>query len=588
MDGAGMSAPPEYANSSPAPNGSGGGIRVENCYVFKSRLQEYAQKAGLMAPEYQTLKEGPSHEPIFRSTVLINNTKYESLPGFFSRKAAEQSAAEVALMEISKSVAVATNASIPAVQETGLCKNLLQEYAQKMNYAIPSYICIKQTSGVGSFICTVEIGGIQYIGATARTKKEAEIKAARTALLAIQGQSESCANGSTKYIVVPGKRQGKETEKRPIETPKPLKAKKGGFKKQRNKQKFIKNNGQAVNVEKDELSGDTHQSDVPMEPAETTQDPSIDTVMLQPDEEAIRVDHEPTSDTAILQPDGEARKVEQESPSDTAIVQAHEEAGRVEHEPPSDTPVVLHNEEARSVKQDPFIGTAMPQPHVEDRSVEPEPPRDAAVVQPNKKPRIVKQEPLSDSAILQAHEEAGRVEQEPPSDTPMVLHNEEARSIKQEPFIDTPMPQPHVEDRSVEPEPPRDASVVQPNKEPRSVKQEPLIDTAMPQPHVEGRSVEPEPPRDAAVMQPNEEPRSVKQEPPIDTAVPLPNEVAKTSVAHAFPSDSTIEQQRNAEATCIKEDPLSNTAIPQHDEETVNQEPPSNGSLLLPKKEPRV
>jgi hypothetical protein len=88
---------------------------VENCYVFKSRLQEYAQKAGLMAPEYQTLKEGPSHEPVFRSTVLINNAKYESLPGFFSRKAAEQSAAEVALMEIGKSAAVATNASIPAV-----------------------------------------------------------------------------------------------------------------------------------------------------------------------------------------------------------------------------------------------------------------------------------------------------------------------------------------------------------------------------------------------------------------------------------------------------------------------------------------
>ncbi|KAM0862049.1 hypothetical protein ACQ4PT_045504 [Festuca glaucescens] len=540
MDGAGMSAPPECTNSSPAPNGSGGGIRVENCYVFKSRLQEYAQKAGLMAPEYQTLKEGPSHEPIFRSTVLINNTKYESLPGFFSRKAAEQSAAEVALMEIGKSAAVATNASIPAVQETGLCKNLLQEYAQKMNYAIPSYICIKQTSGVGSFICTVEIGGIHYIGATARTKKEAEIKAARTALLAIQGQSEGCANGSTKYIVVPGKRQGKEPEKRPIETPKPLKAKKGGFKKQRNKQKFIKNNGQTVNVEKDEeLPGDSHQSDVPMEPAETTQDPSIDTVMLQPDEETIRMDHEPMSDTAILQLDVEARKVEQESPSDTAIMQAHEEAGRVEHEPPSGTPTVLHNEEARGVKQEPFIDTAMPQPHVEGRSVEPEPPRDAAMVQPNK----------SDTAILQANEEAGRVEQEPPSDTPVVLHNEE----------------------------------------PRSVKQEPLIDTAMPQPHVEGRSVEPEPPRDA-VMQPNEEPRSVKQEPHIDTAVPLPNEVAKTSVTHVSPSDSTIEQQPNAEATSIKEEPLSNTAIPQHDEETrtVNQEPPSNGSLLLPIKEPSV
>lgn len=74
--------------------------------------------------------------------------------------------------------------------ETGLCKNLLQEYAQKMNYAIPSYVCNKQAiTGNFPFICTVEIGGIQYIGATAKTKKEAEIKAARTALLAIQSKT---------------------------------------------------------------------------------------------------------------------------------------------------------------------------------------------------------------------------------------------------------------------------------------------------------------------------------------------------------------------------------------------------------------
>lgn len=64
---------------------------------------------------------------------------------------------------------------------------MLQEYAQKMNYAIPSYKCTKQEEGAHPFICTVEIGGIQYIGAAARTKKEAEIKAARTALLAIKG-----------------------------------------------------------------------------------------------------------------------------------------------------------------------------------------------------------------------------------------------------------------------------------------------------------------------------------------------------------------------------------------------------------------
>uniref|UniRef100_A0ACD5XYC4 Uncharacterized protein n=1 Tax=Avena sativa TaxID=4498 RepID=A0ACD5XYC4_AVESA len=226
---------------------------VENCYIFKNRLHEYTQKAGLMTPEYQTLKEGPSREPIFKSTVVINNAKYESLPGFFSRNDAEQSAAEVALKEISKSVPLPTNARIPAVQATGLCKKLLEKYARKMNYTIPSYNCNRQAKGVGPIICTVEIGGVQYIGAAVRTKKEAEMEAARTALLAIQGKSEGCANGTTKYIVVPGKRQGK--------------AKKGGFKQQRNKMKFIKDSGEAVNVEKDEaiVPGDTHHSDVPME-----------------------------------------------------------------------------------------------------------------------------------------------------------------------------------------------------------------------------------------------------------------------------------------------------------------------------------
>jgi dsRNA-specific ribonuclease len=87
---------------------------VESCYIFKCRLGYYAQKAGLRKPVYQTvqtLTEGPSREQAFKSTVLIDNAKYESLPGFSNRRAAEQSAAEVALMEIGKSV----DASIPTL-----------------------------------------------------------------------------------------------------------------------------------------------------------------------------------------------------------------------------------------------------------------------------------------------------------------------------------------------------------------------------------------------------------------------------------------------------------------------------------------
>ncbi|PKU80825.1 double-stranded RNA-binding protein 8-like isoform X1 [Dendrobium catenatum] len=202
---------------------------VANCYVFKSRLQEYAQKVGIPTPVYETLMEGPSHVPVFRSSVIVNNIKYDSLPGFFNRKAAEQSAAEVALVELTKSGQMTE--SIPTVHETGLCKNLLQEYAQKMNYAIPLYSCTRQASGTNSFICTVEIHGIQYIGAAAKTKKEAEIKAARTALLAIQSASLAGAHGASPYTVLPGKKKGKETEQPQPESAKPLKPKKTKFKK---------------------------------------------------------------------------------------------------------------------------------------------------------------------------------------------------------------------------------------------------------------------------------------------------------------------------------------------------------------------
>ncbi|CAK7347269.1 unnamed protein product [Dovyalis caffra] len=209
---------------------------VSNCYVFKSRLQEYAQKAGLPTPVYETIKEGPSHEPSFRSTVIVKDVRYDSLPGFFNRKAAEQSAAEVALVELAKAGEINESTSQP-VHETGLCKNLLQEYAQKMNYAIPLYVCLKdETPGRGLvFKCTVEIGGIRYIGASAKTKKEAEIKAARTALLAIQSSGSDKPSGDSQLRVIPCRKRGVEAgvQEETANVPKPKKA--------RFKKKMLKN-----------------------------------------------------------------------------------------------------------------------------------------------------------------------------------------------------------------------------------------------------------------------------------------------------------------------------------------------------------
>ncbi|KAM0023951.1 putative double-stranded RNA-binding protein [Helianthus debilis subsp. tardiflorus] len=227
---------------------------VSSCYVFKSRLQEYAQKAGLTTPIYHTIKEGPSHQPVFRSTVVVNEENYHSLTGFLNRKAAEQSAAEVALIEIAKTGATDKSVSHP-VHETGLCKNLLQEYAQKMNYAIPSYVCTRDESkGRDSpFSCTVDIGGMKYIGTAAKTKKEAELKAAKIALLAIRmsipepNVEPDTLDLESVYTVVPSKR--KEPERAVGETEEKVKTnkrKKGKFK--RRKRKFDTARGEVVEV----------------------------------------------------------------------------------------------------------------------------------------------------------------------------------------------------------------------------------------------------------------------------------------------------------------------------------------------------
>ena len=95
-------------------------------------MQEYAQKVGIPTPVYQTLKEGPSHEPVFKSSVIVNDVKYESLPGFFNRKAAEQSAAEVALMEIHKSGQMTE--SIPIPVSFIICYHIVNELLKMVNF----------------------------------------------------------------------------------------------------------------------------------------------------------------------------------------------------------------------------------------------------------------------------------------------------------------------------------------------------------------------------------------------------------------------------------------------------------------------
>ncbi|KAL5705358.1 hypothetical protein ACHQM5_023670 [Ranunculus cassubicifolius] len=184
---------------------------LSDCYIFKNRLLEYTQRKCILPPVYDTIKEGPSHEFSFMSVVTVADIRYNSLPGFSNHKTAEQSAAEIALTELAKSGLINESVTSPPPNESGLWKHLLQQYTRKMKYALPSYVCVQDnTPGKLPFTCTVQIGSNWYTGAAARSKKAAQINAARVGLIAIQSNEEALiakTSDSYQYTVIPCKKR---------------------------------------------------------------------------------------------------------------------------------------------------------------------------------------------------------------------------------------------------------------------------------------------------------------------------------------------------------------------------------------------
>jgi hypothetical protein len=89
--------------------------------------------------------------------------------------------------------------------ETGVCKNLLQETAQRAGVSLPVYTTTRSGPGhLPVFTCSVEVAGMTFSGEAARTKKQAEKNAAMAAwsalkqreFLAILQSSVSCYSSS--------------------------------------------------------------------------------------------------------------------------------------------------------------------------------------------------------------------------------------------------------------------------------------------------------------------------------------------------------------------------------------------------------
>jgi hypothetical protein len=260
------------------------------------------------------------------------------------------------------------------------------------------------------------------------------------------GRSEGCANGATKYIVVPGERQVKEAEKKPIETPKQLKVKRGGFKKKWNKRKFMRKTDKTIDAEKDggTMARDAHDSDVPMQ-AIIPEEPFINATMIQPDEEVRRVEHEFLSDTTSMQYNGEATIAKQELPTGTAGLLHDDKVRRVGLATSRDTAMAHHNKEVRILKQEPPRDMVQPNdtsilqpsnlmsstemlhlhPDIEARSTGQESPSFSVMLQPSGEATNVKEEPRGNTAVMQPEDSTGNIEQDPPSNTERVQPHEE-------------------------------------------------------------------------------------------------------------------------------------------------------------------
>ncbi|KAL6521247.1 HLA class II histocompatibility antigen, DR beta 4 chain [Orobanche gracilis] len=152
-------------------------FHTNTLHMYKNQLQQFAQKKNFGLPKYTTEADGPPHARRYKSSVSLNGKSYETGEFFPTMKEAEQAVAKVACQML----------SVDVIQEDGgLYKSLLQALAQKRGLLPPSYATVKLgLSHRPLFSSIVELGGHEYRGAESKTKKQAEMNAAKAAYCAL-------------------------------------------------------------------------------------------------------------------------------------------------------------------------------------------------------------------------------------------------------------------------------------------------------------------------------------------------------------------------------------------------------------------
>ncbi|RVW28414.1 Double-stranded RNA-binding protein 4 [Vitis vinifera] len=156
-------------NHSTETHSHGSSVSNDLQYQYKSQLQNYARSKNLDAPLYSSKCDGPHHAFRFKATVTIDGHTFGSPEFFNTLKKAEHAAAK---------------------DDSGFYKNVLLELAQKELFCIPKYETVKcGPSHMPTFFSTVKVDGEIFHGKAGRSKKQAEMKAAKAAYTAFKDRA---------------------------------------------------------------------------------------------------------------------------------------------------------------------------------------------------------------------------------------------------------------------------------------------------------------------------------------------------------------------------------------------------------------
>ncbi|KAG0497209.1 hypothetical protein HPP92_001900 [Vanilla planifolia] len=167
---------PISAPSSPA--------AIDDQSTYKSQLQEYVQKRNISILKYDSTREGSAHMLRFKARVTVDVQTFESTKHFKTLRDAEHDAAKVALM----SLPMDDNHQA----KPNFYKNLLQQLLQKESLPLPVYRTLHDGAfRMPIFTCTVDINGESFVGDGAKTKKQAEMNAAKVAWSLLKDRKNS-------------------------------------------------------------------------------------------------------------------------------------------------------------------------------------------------------------------------------------------------------------------------------------------------------------------------------------------------------------------------------------------------------------